>query len=193
MRITFIVSNCRYISANMHYGSHISWGWSSTECIWTSCQAPQFFSWCDSRNFLHLWGQNHRRILCWPWSRLSTVSCVRSSLRIWGKKTRETSKNISFRKNKPTGIACCANKWNQQNKNRTFVVHPVCRLSNLFLAERPADTDHMKHTRNALCDSFVDKTSWKVKLYPYQTFWQWFTAVENLMKMTIANWSIDVK
>ena len=97
MRITFIVSNCRYISANMHYGSHISWGWSSTECIWTSCQAPQFFSWCDSRNFLHLWRQNHRRILCWPWSRLSTVSCVRSSLRIWGKKTRETSRNISFR------------------------------------------------------------------------------------------------
>ena len=97
MRITFIVSNCRYISANMHYGSHISWGWSSTECIWTSCQAPQFFSWCDSRNFLHLWRQNHRRVLCWPWSRLSTVSCVRSSLRIWGKKTRETSRNISFR------------------------------------------------------------------------------------------------
>ena len=88
-----IISNCRYICNIMHCGPHISWRWSS-KCIWTSCQAPQFFSWCNPRNIVHMWGQNHRRILCWPWSWLSTLSCLCSSLGIWGKRILINTFNI---------------------------------------------------------------------------------------------------
>ena len=74
---------CTY--SNMHHGTHIFGRWSSI-CTWTSCQTPQFLSGCNPRNSIHLWRQNYRRILCWPWSRLSTFSCLRSSLGVWGKK-----------------------------------------------------------------------------------------------------------
>ena len=69
----------------MHHGTHIFGRWSSI-CTWTSCQTPQFLSGCNPRNCIHLWRQNYGRILCWPWSRLSTFSCLRSSLGVWGKR-----------------------------------------------------------------------------------------------------------
>ena len=48
-------------------------------------ETAKLFSRCHTWNELHMWGQNHWRLLCRSRGGLSTFPCVRPSLRIRGK------------------------------------------------------------------------------------------------------------